>query len=72
MDVEVDLDFSAGRLWYYTETGDLSVFPILLAIAIAGIPGKISSLIMAAEQNSCTFKYKRQQGTKFEKGLYKR
>lgn len=72
VDTEADLDFSAGQWWYHTGTGDLNVSSILLAKAIAGIPGKISSLIMATEQNSCTFKYKRQQGTKFGKSLYQR
>lgn len=58
VDTEVDWDFLTGQWRYHTGTGDLSVFPIQLAIAIAGIPGKTSSLITATEQNSCTFKYK--------------
>lgn len=60
MDTEVDWDFLTGQWRYYTGTGDPSVFPIQLETAIAGIPGKTSSSIMATEQNSCTFKYKRQ------------
>jgi len=67
VDKEVDWDFSAGQWRYHTGTGEPSVLPIHLAIAIAGIPGKTSSLIRATEQNSCTFKYKRQQATNFEK-----
>lgn len=55
-DIEVDWGFLTGQWRYHTGTGELNVFPIQLAIAIAGIPGKTSSLITATQQNPCTFK----------------
>lgn len=60
VDTKVDWDFLAGQWRYHTGTDDSSVLPIHLAIAIAGIPDKTSSLIEATEQNSCIYKYKRQ------------